>query len=237
MLLLQFLAPAQVLDKEGIPEAPSPPRLINDFAEIISETNRQRLEDKLVAYDDSTSTQICIVTVNNIGDYSIEDYAARLGRKWGIGQKDKNNGILILIAKENRKVDIEIGYGLESYVTDYDSKHIIDELMVPAFKQSNYYQGLDDATNRLIAQLQGTYTATDTKDEQIPIWVFFIIGGVVLFIIIIVFSGNASVSSGGSSWTWNTGGGGGWSSGGSSSGGFGGFGGGSFGGGGSSGSW
>ena len=240
-LVLHFFAIGQVLDKEGIPETISPPRLINDFAEIISETHRQELEDKLVAFNDSTSTQICIVTVNSIGDYSIEDYAARLGRKWGVGQKDKNNGILIVVAKEERKVDIEIGYGLESYITDYDSKHIIDELIIPAFKQSNYYQGLEDATNRIIGQLQGTYTAEAEQPEQLPFWVYIIIIGVIIFIVIIISSGSSGRGSGfgggGSSWTWGSGGGSSWSGGGGSSGGFGGFGGGSFGGGGSSGSW
>ncbi len=246
-LLLHFFANAQVLDKDGIPEKPSPPRLINDFAEIVSETNRQNLEDKLIAFNDSTSTQICIVTVKNVGDYSIEDYAVRLGRKWGVGQKDKNNGILITVSKEDRKVDIEIGYGLESYVTDYDTKHIIDELIVPAFKQSNYYEGLDDASNRLIAQLQGTYktdsygsnsNSSGNSGNNLPVGLFIILGIFVLIIIISAFSKPGSGGgSGGSGWTWGSGGGSSWSSGGGNSGGFSGFGGGSFGGGGSSGSW
>ena len=233
-LSLQCIAGAQVLDKDGIPQAPSPPILVNDFAELISMDNKEKLEQKLVAYNDSTSTQICVVTVNNIGDYSIEDYAVRLGRSWGIGQKDKDNGILILISKDDRKVDIEIGYGLEAYVTDYDSKDIIDNIIVPAFKQSNYYEGIDEATNRLIAQLQGTFVAGSSSDDDIPFWVWILIICIVLFIFYIIFSGKSTVSIGGGGWTWSGGGGGGssWSSGGSSS-----FGGGSFGGGGSSGSW
>ncbi|HOY41495.1 MAG TPA: TPM domain-containing protein [Chitinophagales bacterium] len=240
-LLLQFSASAQVLDKDGIPEKPSPPRLLNDFAEMISTSKRQLFEDKLVAFNDSTSTQICVVTVNSIEDYSIEDYAVRLGRKWGVGQKDKDNGILILVAKDERKVDIEIGYGLESYITDYDTKNIIDEIIVPAFKQSNYYEGLDLATNRIIAQLQGTYSASSsapaTESSGIS---YIIIIIVIIFIVIIIISGSSSGTggglSGGSGWTWSSGGGSSWSGGGSS-GGFSGFGGGSFGGGGSSGSW
>lgn len=235
-LTLQCIAGAQVLDKDGIPQAPSPPRLVNDFAELISMDNKEKLEQKLVAYNDSTSTQICVVTVNNIGDYSIEDYAVRLGRSWGIGQKDKDNGILILISKDDRKVDIEIGYGLEAYVTDYDSKDIINNIIVPAFKQSNYYEGIDEATNRLIAQLQGTFVAGSSSADDIPFWVWILIICIVLFIFYIIFSGKSTVSIGGGGWTWSGGGGGSsWSSGGSSS--FGGFGGGSFGGGGSSGSW
>lgn len=238
LLCTNLFAGAQVLDREGIPEKPSPPRLINDFAEMISTSNREQLEQKLVAYNDSTSTQICIVIVNSMGDYSIEDYAVRLGRKWGVGQKDKNNGILITVAKEERKVDIEIGYGLESYITDYDSKHIIDELIVPAFKQSNYYEGLDRATDRMIAQLQGTYKAAPNDNEPVPFWVYILIILVVLFILSMIFSNRSGIASRGSSgggWTWSSGGGSSWSGG--SSGGFGGFGGGSFGGGGSSGSW
>lgn len=236
-LSLQFIASAQLLDKDGIPQPPSPPRLVNDFAQIISESNRESLENKLVAYNDSTSTQICVVTVNNIGDYSIEDYAVRLGRSWQIGQKDKDNGILILISKDDRKVDIEIGYGLESYVTDYDSKDIIDNIIVPAFKQSNYYEGIDHATNRLIAQLQGTYTSSGFTTDEIPIWVWILIILIGVFIVYIISSGKSTVSIGGGGWSWTSGGGGSsWSGGGSSSS-FGGFGGGSFGGGGSSGSW
>src|SRR4051812_9953099 len=95
--LLHFFANAQSVDKQGIPDAPNPPKLVNDFAGILSNDDKQRLEDKLVAFNDSTSTQITIVTVESIGDYSIDDYALRLGRKWGIGQKGKNNGILITV--------------------------------------------------------------------------------------------------------------------------------------------
>lgn len=242
LLLLQFVTYGQTVDRDGIPEKTNPPRLVNDFAGLLSDNNLQELEDKLEAYNDSTSTQICIVTVKSIGDYSIEDYAVRLGRKWGVGQKDKNNGILITVAKEERKVDIEIGYGLESYITDYDSKHIIDELIVPAFKQSNYYEGLDDAVNRIIGQLQGTYTndsyGSSGSNDSIPTWVIIVI--IIIVVLIILASagggrGGGISRSGGSSWTWSSGGGSSWSSG--SSGGFGGFGGGSFGGGGSSGSW
>lgn len=236
-MLLQLVAIGQNVDKEGIPEKPNPPRLVNDFAGILSNNNLQNLEDKLVAYDDSTSTQISIVTVKSIDDYSIEDFSVRLGRKWGVGQKDKNNGILIVVAKEERKVDIEIGYGLEEHITDYDSKHIIDELIIPAFKQSNYYEGLDAATDRIIEQLQGTFTNNGSNNEFIPTWVIIVIVIFFIFFIISLFPGshNNIGSNRGGGWTWSSGGGSSW--GGSSSGGFGGFGGGSFGGGGSSGSW
>lgn len=239
-LCVQLIVNAQTLDKEGIPEVPQPYALVNDFAGLISEDNKQSLEKKLLAFNDSTSNQIYVITVNSIGDYSIEDFALRTARKWKIGQKDKNNGILLLISKNDRKVDIEVGYGLEGSVTDYDSKHIIEDLLVPAFKQSNYYLGIDNATDRFIGLIQGTYVTEVVKNEPIPFWVFILIAVVILFILIIIFSGQSGMGPGGSSWTYSSGGA--WSSGGGSSwgsggGGFGGGGGGSFGGGGSSGSW
>ncbi|HQV78697.1 MAG TPA: TPM domain-containing protein [Chitinophagales bacterium] len=244
-IIFHAFAFAQVVDNEGIPLPPQPPKLVNDYAEMFSVSNCQNLEDKLVAYNDSTSTQICVVTVNNIGDYDISDYALRLGRSWGIGQKDKNNGILILVSKNDRKVDIEIGYGLESSITDYESKEIIDQLIVPAFKQGQYFQGIDEACNRIIAQLEGNYESTSYSSsnsavDKMPDWVFIIVFAFIFIIVLsIIFSGKSTVSIGGGGWTWTSGSSGSsWSSGSSSSsGGFGGFGGGSFGGGGSSGSW
>ncbi|MCC6570752.1 MAG: TPM domain-containing protein [Chitinophagales bacterium] len=247
LLVIPTLLPAQPLDDRGIPEAPSPPRLVNDFAGLWSDDKSDLLEQKLVSFNDSTSSQITVVTVESIGDYDISEYAVELGRKWGIGQKDKNNGILILVAKQERKVDIEVGYGLEAYLTDYDSKRIIEELIVPAFKQNNYYKGVDDATDRIIGLITGSYTNDGSKSvaDQMPTWlVLLIVFGIFAFIIY-QSRKQSAVSMTGRGWRkWDStppggfwGGGGGFSGGGSSGGGFGGFGGGSFGGGGSSGSW
>lgn len=217
-------------DANGIVQPMSPPRLVNDFANMLNSSEQQQLETKLLDYNDSTSTQIYVVTIDSLHDYAIEDYALRLGRSWAIGQKDKNNGVLILLSKSDRKVDIEIGYGLESFITDYDSKRIIDEIIVPAFQNGNYYNGLDNATNRIIALADGSYkNEVSTSEDFKPISTFWII----VFVLIIIYlmykfpiatriafmliSGSGSSSG--------------------SSRGFGGGGGGSFGGGGSSGSW
>jgi uncharacterized protein len=217
-------------DADGIVQPMQPPRLVNDFANMLNSNEEQQLETKLLDYNDSTSTQIYIVTIDSLQDYSVEDYALRLGRSWAIGQKNKNNGVLILLSKSDRKVDIEIGYGLESSISDYDSKHIIDELIVPAFKSGNYYAGLDAATTKMIALAQGAYsTPNEPIADFAPISIFWIIAFVLIIIYLmykfplftrIVFM---VISSSGS----NSG----------SSRGFGGGGGGSFGGGGSSGSW
>lgn len=218
---------------KDIVEPMSPPQLVNDFAGMLNAADKAALEEKLLSYNDSTTTQIYIVTIDSLNDYSIEDYALQVGRSWGIGQKDKNNGILILLSKSDRKIDIEIGYGLESYVTDYESKHIIDDIISPAFKQNNYYEGLDNATNTLFSLLQGTPDHSteamdnNTQEKKIPVWIIVII---ILFIIYLMIKFPTAtriafmiLSSGGSSS--------------GSSNGFGGGGGGSFGGGGSSGSW
>lgn len=215
-------------DANGIVLPMSPPRLVNDYANLLSSSQQQVLNNKLLDYNNSTSTQIYVVTIDSLNDYAIEDYALRLGRNWAIGQRNKNNGVLILLSKSDRKVDIEIGYGLESYITDYDSKRIIDEILIPAFKNQNYYSGLDNATNRIIALADGSFTKdNDENNSTIPtIWIIaFIILMIYLMIkfpnftriVFIVLSSSGSSSG--------------------SSRGFGGGGGGSFGGGGSSGSW
>lgn len=250
-LLFTLNGSAQVLDKDGIPVPQNPPRLVNDFAGLMSDINAQNLEDKLVRYNDSTSSQIAIVTVKNLGGYPIEDYAIKLARKWGIGQNEKDNGILILVSKEDRLMRIEVGTGLEANVTDLSTKRIRDEILAPAFKQSNYFRGLDDATDRLFQLMMGTYTYSEKEDsgnDDISKLIMFLIIFFAIIILLTIILGknskNGSYTMSGGGWNWS-GGGGGWSSGGGSwggggggsSGGFGGFGGGGFSGGGSSGSW
>ncbi|MCB9032912.1 MAG: TPM domain-containing protein [Chitinophagales bacterium] len=244
ILLIASIANAQqaLKDDPNIPEAPNPPKLVNDLAGMLNDFDKSRLETKLVDYNDSTSTQIAVVTVESIGDYAIDDYAIRLGRKWGIGNS-KNNGILLLIAKNERKIDIELGYGIESYITDGDAKRIIDDIITPNFKAGNYYNGIDEATNAMIGLLQGTYTYESTQNGDFPIFPILIFIGIFILFIIIASKSKGGGSGGGytgnrGGWTWTTTGGSGWSGGGGgSSGGFGGFGGGSFGGGGASGGW
>jgi len=256
IILLFFLSNnlfAQVTfrDDNRIPDKPNPPKLVNDFAKLFPDYNTVQLENKLVTYNDSTSTQIVVVTIESLNGFGEDDYSLRLSRKWGIGQANKNNGILILIAKEERAVNIELGYGIEGYISDADAKRLIENVMIPQFRNGNYFAGVDLAINDMIAMLQGTYQAIpqDTGIDDTGKWV--IITLIIIFLLIIFFASKAPPSDGsGGSYTggsrgWNTGPifGGGWSGGsgsgwsGGSSGGFGGFGGGSFGGGGASGRW
>ncbi len=201
----------------------------------------QALETKLYQYDDSTSNQIVIVIVNSLEGYSIDDAAIELGRNWGVGNKKFNNGVVVFVAKSDRKLAIQVGYGLEGVITDLTTKSIRENTINPDFKAGNFYRGLDRGTDELIKAAEGRYSAPEgyhKKGKGISIWnIIFII-----IILLLIFGGGAAgggtyVSRGG--YTGWSGGGSDWSGGGGSSsgGGFGGFGGGSFGGGGSSGSW
>ena len=229
-----------------LPSKPNPPRLVNDYTGTLTAHQVSVLEHKLVAYDDSTSTQFLVLLVDDLQGYSIEQYATEIGHSWGVGQQGKDNGAVILVkpkkGSESGKVTISTGYGIEQYVTDATAKRIIEREMIPAFKENDYYTGIDNAVNVMMDLCSGKFTQDEYNDEDgIPGWLtlLFIIAIIVVFT---KFSngGGQSYSGGGTRTIWIPMGGGGFSGGGfggGSSGGFGGFGGGGFGGGGASGSW
>lgn len=248
------------LSAQDIPDRPVPPRLVNDFAGMLSGPEAEILEQKLVAFNDSTSNQIAVVTVPSLNGYDIMDYAQRLGEKWGIGQRDLNNGLLILVkpktADSGGEITIVQGYGLEGAIPDLTCAQIIDNEILPFFIEGNYFSGLNAATNTLMSLAGGEFSSDEYGKKpgkgsggDFPV-------GMIIFIIFIIMltmfgkskgsnkrnigSGSlplwlllSMMGSGGShkgSW-------GGFSGGSGSRGGFGGFGGGSFGGGGARGSW
>src|SRR6476469_1710570 len=129
VLLISVFAKAQI--ERVIPPKPSPPRLVNDYTRTLTPDQVQALEQKLVAYDDSTSNQIAVVTINTNGDYDIQDVALGILRKWGVGNAQKNNGIVILAAIDDHKVWIATGYGLEGAVPDITAQAIIDNDILP----------------------------------------------------------------------------------------------------------
>ncbi|GAA4037330.1 hypothetical protein GCM10022409_22850 [Hymenobacter glaciei] len=252
-LLASFAAPAQTL-----PPRPNPPRLVNDLAGLMQPGEAETLERKLVAYNDSTSSQIAVVTVANLDGEDIADYAQKLYESWGIGRKGKNNGILILVAQQEHQARIQTGYGLEGAVPDAMAKRIISNTLVPAFRENQYYAGLDRGTDQLIALAKGEYQADpadarpqgrrDSSGSGIPFWA-------IIIVLVVVFTmlrnrgggggrGNRGFGGGfippiifGGGFGGGGFGGGGGGFGGGGGGGFGGFGGGSSGGGGASGSW
>src|SRR5450432_3457664 len=151
---------------QQIPAAPNPPRLVNDFAHVLTADQTEQLESKLVAYDDSTSIQIAIVTIQTTGDYPIEDYALKILRDWKIGNKKTNNGLLILASIQDHKVYIATGYGMEGSVPDITAKQIVEDEIVPNFKQQNYYQGFNLAADAIIKASHGEYVAPSGYDQR-----------------------------------------------------------------------
>ena len=254
LLFLAFVALAQTPDEVVATEYKPAKRLVHDFGNMFNSVERSQLENKLVAYDDSTSVQIVVVTFKKLDGYPIDLLASEIGEKWGVGQKEKHNGIVIALSNDDRKVSLRGGYGIQAKMPPTIEKLIIDREMIPQFKQGNYYQGVDNAISAIQKQLAGKYDAEPKDEDSEGLFVFlFFLFVIILFIIIASKGGGGGgggnrsrrgfslgdmiFTSGGMS-SWGSGGGfGGGSSGGFGGGGFGGFGGGSFGGGGASGSW
>jgi uncharacterized protein len=242
IILVAIILAATAGFAQTFPEKAATPKLVNDFADILSADEERLLENKLVAFDDSTSTQITIVSLSNLDGEPASSYAPKLAEAWGIGNKQRNNGILILVSMDNpREVFIATGYGVEEFVTDGLAKRIINEHMLPAFKQQRYYDGLNQGSDDLMQLLKGTFKGFGKKKKTKGIPAIFVVGAIVLFVIFASRGqrGGGFRTYGRPGWGGFPMGGGGWHSGGGSNGGggFGGFGGGSFGGGGAGGSW
>ena len=241
--ILLFLSSLGI-SAQDVPEPMYPYRLVNDFANIFSSVENQVLEQRLLAYNDSTSTQIYVVTVTDLGGYPASDYAFALGEKWGIGQKSKNNGLVILIKPKTEdshgQVFIATGYGLEEFINDAYTGRIIRNEMIPYFQNDDYFGGVNAAVDAVVSRLSGEFDYdVDEDEEEFPLLAVIITIIIVIIILQISFrGGDHYIDSGGHarSGGWSSGDfGGGGSSGGSGS--FGGGGGGSFGGGGAGGSW
>lgn len=250
--IIALLLPWAAFSKE-VPPPTDPPRLAVDFTGTLSDAELDALEQKLVAYDDSTSTQIAVVIENSLEGDDIFDYSFRLAEAWGIGRQGKNNGVLVYIALEDRELRIQTGYGAEGFLPDAMAKRIIEQIIVPNFKQGAYFEGLNQATDVIMKLGSGEYVNEDfgggQGEDAIGNWVLFVILAIIFLLVFLGgkggrgggYSRHGRYGSGGLPWMMfgpGSGGGGGssWGSGGGG-GGFGGFGGGSFGGGGAGGSW
>ena len=191
-----------------LPSPSNPPRLVNDYTGTLNASQINTLEHKLVAYNDSTSTQILVLLVDDLQGYSIEQYATEIGHSWGVGQKDKGNGVVILVkpkkGSERGEVNISTGYGMEQYVTDATGKNIIEKEMIPAFKEGDYYTGIDNAVNVIMDLCSGKFTQDEYNDDEgLPGWLtlLFIIAIIIVFIKFSSGSGQ-NYSGGGSRTIW-----------------------------------
>jgi uncharacterized protein len=230
--------------KQEVP--PKPNHLVDDLAGMLSQDEANSLEQKLVAESDSTSTQIAILTIEDLNSYDISSLAFKIGDAWGIGGPHQDNGVLILVSKNDHDVFIATGRGMEGPVPDVTAKKIVDNIIIPDFRNGNYYEGLDQATDAIIKLAAGEFVdelQNKRTDNTFPLGAVAIIIIIILIIISRIFRGGRGgyISRGG--WfPWMMMGGfgrgsGGFGGGGFGGGGFGGFGGGSFGGGGAGGHW
>lgn len=246
-----------------VPERPSPPRLVNDLTGTLSGGEREALERKLVAFADSTGSQVAVVLVPTTDDVAPVDYATEILREWGVGRAGVDDGVVLLVAVEDREVFIATGFGAEGALTDATAGTIVRTVIVPRFRQGAFYAGIDEATDAIVAALSGEFEAPppgrsggggDGAIGSVLCCLF------ILFVFLVVLSSRQSPppSSGGRrrrrsgpgvivlpGFGWGGGfgggsggfGGGGFGGGGFGGGGFGGFGGGFGGGGGAGGSW
>jgi uncharacterized protein len=144
----------------------NPTGFVNDYASILSSEQKAQLEAKLSDFEKKSGNEIAVVTINSLGGDTIENYAAALFDDWNIGQKGKDNGLLLLIAKDDRKMRIEVGYGLEPYVTDIEASHLIQNVLTPAFRSGDYFGGINEATDLLISKLGGEDSPAFAGSDQ-----------------------------------------------------------------------
>jgi len=263
ILILSLLFTISTFAKDIIPR-PQPPKLVNDMAGVLDANAEKTLEWKLRALNDSTSNQIVVVTVNSLQGYDKASFAFMIGEQWGVGQKDFNNGIVILVKPKANNRDkgqafIAVGYGLEGAIPDAIAKRIVENEMIPYFERNEYSAGINQAVDILSKFASGEISTEGYNKALNKRALFGIIPFLVIILIFIIMrvsrARSGHVGSGslpfwtalwigsslgsGSSGNWNnfSGGSGGFGGGGGFGSGFGGFGGGSFGGGGAGGSW
>ncbi len=141
-----------------------PTGLVNDFAGVLQPSERQALEAKLTNFKESSGDEVTVVTLKNLGGDTVENYASELFKEWGIGQKGKDNGILFLVAVDDHVMRIEVGYGFEGALTDAQSYWIEQSIAVPAFKNNNFYSGIDGVTNKIISAIQGEVIPSEDRN-------------------------------------------------------------------------
>lgn len=230
LLMLGLALPAAALN------VPSPQGYITDRAGIISAATERKLERALRSFEDSDSTQIAVLTIPSLEGEALEDFALKVAEGWGIGQKEHDNGALLLIAKGERKIRIEVGYGLEGQLTDLLTGRIIDNEISPRFKQGDFDGGIVAGVAAMVQAVRGEYQSKARRNSEkkrspfgLLFFLFFLGPGLLrLFLPRSRYGRSRGI--------WFGGGGGGFGGGGFGGGGFSG-GGGGFGGGGSSGSW
>ncbi len=186
LLALALLATSVIQAQYDIPEVPpkGEQTSLYDYYGLLSEGQASALEQKLIRYSDSTSTQIVIAIIPSTQGEDIQYLGARWGHEWKIGQEREDNGVLILLARDDRRIAINTGYGVEEFLTDALSKSIIDQVIIPEFKRGDYYAGLDKGTDAVFRALNGEFQGEGPQGSGgPPIGAFF---PILIFIIIVI---------------------------------------------------
>ncbi len=186
LTLICFLSISNVVFAQfNIPEIPKEQTSVYDFVKLLSPTEKQSLEYKLIKYSDTTSTQIVIVIISTTKGENIGLLAPKWAQKWGIGQAKEDNGIFILLARDDRKIWISPGYGVEHKLTAGIVGELTRTIIIPEFKRGDYYSGLDKGVDAIFQVLMGEYQGTRQSDsDEIPF--VFIILFIIVFIIILI---------------------------------------------------
>lgn len=228
-------------------------KMVSDYAGVFSKTELSDLENSLRIFNDTSSTQIAVLTVNDLNGYSVSEYAIRTAEEWGVGQKSKDNGILMLVKPKNQtkgEIFIAVGYGLEGVIPDALAKRIINQSIIPHFQRNDYYSGVKAGVTNLMKLSSGEFTADSLEGDDFKFKFIVFLAIIFIYFIMSLFKRNNSTTIGNDDYNnqhrggyippiiffggRGSSGGSGFGSGGSS---FGGFGGGGFGGGGAGGSW
>lgn len=197
ILLLGFLSTQLAFGQFTIPEIPKEQTSVYDYVNLLTATQKTNLENKLVRYSDSTSTQIVVIVIETTKNESIGILTPRWAQKWGIGQAKEDNGILILLAKKDRKIWIAPGYGIEPILTAGIVGEITRNVIIPEFKKGDFYAGLDKGSDTIFQLLNGEYKGTRKKEAKgfDPGIIFFVI--IIIIFIIIISRGNKNNKGGG----------------------------------------
>ena len=201
---------AIVLSSTIFADIPAPTnKLVNDFASVMTTEQALELACALRLYNDSTSTQLCVVTVESLDDLSPAEYAQQLGEKWGVGQSGKDNGVIILVKKKTKEsggdVFIATGYGVEGLLPDAICKRIVERTMIPKLKEGDYHGAIVDAISEIQKYLSGEFRADEINSENLSWWKIVLIIIILIMFIVLFTDGNthsggsSSFSSGGSS--------------------------------------
>lgn len=165
IILLLFAMPLFIFGEEKLPVPDQPTSWVNDYAGVFTPQEKQQLDQKLNRFQYNSSTQIFVVTIDNNDGYAASDLAQRIGEKWGVGQKGKDNGLIMLLDMQDKQVFIATGYGLEEYIPDAIASRIVHSEILPRFKEGDFFGGVNNGIDVMISLLEGKFTPDEYRKQ------------------------------------------------------------------------